>query len=181
MKLYLVRHGETDWNAQGLLMGQADIPLNVTGLQQAEALRAKIAARGLVFDAAYVSPLQRTTQTAQIILPPDFPLIFDERLKERNAGEFQGGSPRKLFDHEIDFLDMNLNSGAFGVEPIQDFHGRAVSFLQDLQKLHPSDAKVLVVSSNGLMKRLSSILSGIPPEDTPRFQNAEIYTYAIDN
>lgn len=181
MKLYLVRHGETDWNARGLLMGQADIPLNATGIQQAEALRAKIAARGLEFDAAYVSPLQRAAQTAQIILSPDFPIVFDDRLKERNAGEFQGGSPRKLFDHEIDFLDMNLNSGAFSVEPIQDFHGRARAFLQDLRQSHPNEAKILVVSSNGLMKRLSSILTNVPPEDTPRFQNAEIYEYTLDN
>ncbi len=179
MKLYLVRHGETDWNAKGILMGQADIPLNATGVQQAEALRNKIAQRDLEFDAVYASPLQRTAKTAEIISPPNFAIIFDNRLKERNGGEFQGGPPRQLFDHEIDFLDMRLNSNAFGVEPIQDFHGRAANFLQDLQKSHPSDAKILVVTSNGLMKRMVSILTNTPPEHLPRFQNAEIYEYEL--
>lgn len=51
MKLYLVRHGETDWNAAGILMGQTNIPLNATGVKQAEVLRDKIVRRGLEFDA----------------------------------------------------------------------------------------------------------------------------------
>ncbi len=51
MKLYLVRHGETDWNAAGILMGQINIPLNATGVKQAEVLRDKIVRRGLEFDA----------------------------------------------------------------------------------------------------------------------------------
>lgn len=177
MKLYLVRHGETDWNAKGILMGQTDIPLNTTGIQQAEALRDKITQRGLEFDAVYASPLQRTAQTAKIILPSESTIIFSDLLKERNAGEFQGGSPRKLFDHKIDFLDMNLNSDAFGVEPIQDFHTRAAKFLQLLQQSHSSDASILVVSSNGLMKRMASILTNAQPDAIPRFQNAEIYEY----
>lgn len=179
MKLYLVRHGETDWNTKGILMGQADIPLNNAGIQQAEVLRDKIAACGLKFDAVYASPLQRTAQTANIILPPGSTIIFSDLLKERNAGEFQGGSPRALFDHEIDFLDMNINSDAFGVEPIQDFHARATKFLQLLQRSHSSDASILVVSSNGLMKRMASILTNTQPGEIPRFQNAEIYEYEL--
>lgn len=178
MKLYLVRHGETDWNAQGILMGQADIPLNAHGIQQAKVLRDKIAQQGLGFDAVYSSPLQRTAETAQIITP-DSPIIYLDVLKERGAGQFQGGSSEKLFNSEIDFLDIKLNSGAFGVEPIQDFHNRAMVFLLDLPKFHPKNAKILVVTSNGLMKRLVSIITKTSPEDIPNFHNAEIYEYDI--
>ena len=178
MKLYLVRHGETDWNAKGIIMGQADIPLNANGVRQAEALRDKIIKSGLEFDAIYVSPLQRTTQTAQIIAP-GFQMIFSNNLKERAVGQFQGRPTKELFDGQIDFLDPGLNSGAFGVEPILQFHARAMVFLKDLPKFHPHDAKILVVTSNGLMKRLASIITKTPPEDIPNFHNAEIYEYEI--
>lgn len=178
MKLYLVRHGETDWNAEGVLMGQADIPLNTTGIQQAEALRDKIAQRGLEFDAVYASPLQRTAKTAEIIVP-EFPIIFHDGLKERGIGQFQGRPANEVFDNKIDFLDVGLNSSAYGVEPIRAFHARAMVFLSDLPKFHPRDAKILIVTSNGLMKRLASILTKTPPQDVPNFQNAEIYEYEL--
>ncbi len=57
MQIYLVRHGETDWNRENRLQGQTDIPLNNTGISQAYQLRQKINARNLKFDAVYVSPL----------------------------------------------------------------------------------------------------------------------------
>ena len=178
MKLYLVRHGETDWNAKGVLMGQTDIPLNATGIQQAEALRDKIAQRGLEFDVVYASPLQRTAKTAEIIAP-NFPILFRDTLKERGIGQLAGHPASELFDNKIDFLDVGLNSGAYGVEPIRAFHARAMVFLLDLPKFHPRNAKILIVTSNGVMKRLASILTKTPPEEVPNFQNAEIYEYEL--
>lgn len=178
MQIYLVRHGETDWNTKGILMGQADIPLNTTGIQQAEALRDEIAQRGLEFDAVYASPLQRTAKTAQIIAP-DSPIIFSDLLKERAVGQFAGHPANELFDNKIDFLDVGLNSSAFSVEPIRAFHARAMVFLKDLAKFHSQDAKILIVTSNGFMKRLVSIITKTPPEAMPNFQNARIYHYEI--
>jgi len=86
MQIYLVRHGETDWNRENRLQGQTDIPLNNTGISQAYQLRQKINARNLKFDAVYVSPLQRTLKTAQIIVP-GVPNASDNNLKERSAGQ----------------------------------------------------------------------------------------------
>lgn len=176
MKLYLVRHGETDWNAKGTLMGWADIPLNANGIKQAETLRDKIIESGLEFDAVYSSPLQRAAKTAQIVAP-NSPIIYSDALKERNVGQFQGHPMCELFDNKIDFLDIKLNSGAFEVEPIREFHARATAFLLDLSKSHPQNAKILVVTSSGVMKRLASILTKTLPQDIPNFQNAEIYEY----
>lgn len=124
----------------------------------------------------YASPLQRTAKTAEIIAP-GFPIIFCDALKERGIGKFKGRPASEVFNNEIDFLDINLNSGAFGVEPIQDFHARAADFLQKLQASHSSDAQILVITSNGLMKRLVSIITKTPAKDVPNFQNAEIYEY----
>lgn len=176
MKLYFVRHGETDWNAADRLQGQSDIPLNARGVAQAEFLRSQIRQRGLTFDAIYSSPLQRVRRTAEIIADGQ-PIIIDDRLMERNAGQFEGGPPTALFDNEIDFLDMDLNSGAFGVEPIREFHGRAIDFLQDLRRSYPKDAAILIVSSNGFMKRFTIALWNMPTDQVPNYQNAEIYEF----
>lgn len=178
MKLYLVRHGQTDWNAADRLQGQSDIPLNEVGIAQAESLRDQVHQRGLHFDAIYTSPLQRVLRTAEIIAE-DQPIIIDPRLNERYAGDFEGGPPASLFDNKIDFFDFSLNSHAFGVEPIRDFHSRVMAFLQDLQCSYPSDSKILIVSSNGVMKRCSVILTKLPVSAIPNYQNAEIYEFSF--
>lgn len=178
MKLYLVRHGQTDWNAADRLQGQSDIPLNAVGIAQAQSLRDQIRQRNLRFDAIYSSPLQRVRKTAEIIADNQ-PIIIDSRLNERNAGQFEGGPPSALFDNEIDFLDISLNSDAFGVEPICAFHARAADFLQSLERSYSKDAAILIISSNGLMKRFTMILKHLPASNVPNYQNAEIYEFEI--
>ena len=65
MEIILVRHGETNWNLEGRLMGQKDIPLNDKGREQAEILRNKLI--NIEFDRCYSSPLSRAKETARII------------------------------------------------------------------------------------------------------------------
>lgn len=179
MKLYLVRHGQTDWNLQDKIQGWADVPLNDAGIKQAERLRDQLHKKNIIPDKVYASPLQRVRSTAKIITDGKQQIIIDERLMERNVGELEGRLCREFFDFEIDFLDPKLNSGAHDVEPIRDFRARADAFLQDLKISHDQDAEILVVSSNGLMKQLHMLISGVIPEETPNFQNGEVYEYEI--
>lgn len=65
MKIYFVRHGQTDWNIQHRLQGSADIPLNKTGINQAQILKEKI--NNLDIDFIISSPLKRAVDTANII------------------------------------------------------------------------------------------------------------------
>jgi len=89
MKIYIMRHGETDWNKERRLQGHADIPLNEFGRQLA-----RDTAKGMVqidFQVAYASPLERAKETAGLILEGrDIPLIVDERLKEMSFGPYEG-------------------------------------------------------------------------------------------
>jgi len=94
--IYFVRHGETDWNAEGRLQGQQDVPLNARGRVQAEEAGARL--RGLVMDYAgldYVaSPMHRTRETMErlretiFLDPKDYRL--DPRLVELTFGDWEG-------------------------------------------------------------------------------------------
>ncbi len=88
MVIYLIRHGETDWNTKRLLQGATDIPLNQNGIEVAQ-----LTAEGLcdvVFDVIFTSPLKRARQTAEIIRGERrIPIIPDERLREIAFGPFE--------------------------------------------------------------------------------------------
>lgn len=89
-----IRHGETDYNRRGLRCGgDVDIPLTGVGEAQARAAGDQMRAEGLMPDAIFVSPLQRTRQTAEILaaaLGFTDPLIPHEGLRERRLGEWNG-------------------------------------------------------------------------------------------
>ena len=86
---FLVRHGETDWNAAGRAQGQSQVPLNATGQAQARTLAARLRLQG--FTAAYASDLRRVTETAAAILRGrDVPLVALPALREKHFGEWEG-------------------------------------------------------------------------------------------
>ncbi len=87
-RLLLIRHGETDWNAQGRYQGQTDPPLNRRGEEQAQRLAEKLAGDRL--DMAYSSPLRRAVQTARIIAESlTIPLHIEPRLMEIHLGAWE--------------------------------------------------------------------------------------------
>lgn len=91
MKLYLLRHGETDWNRMGKFQGCIDISLNEAGRDLARVTRE--AMPPIRFDRVYCSPLDRARETARILLDGCFPLdqiCYDERIKEFSFGEWEG-------------------------------------------------------------------------------------------
>lgn len=90
--IYLIRHGETEWNAQGRFQGKLDSAVTDTGVKQAEAIGRRLAGLDLSFDAFITSPLGRTRQTASIIaglahLPA---AQCDGRLAEVSLGSWDG-------------------------------------------------------------------------------------------
>lgn len=89
MKLYMVRHGETDWNKARKLQGQADIPLNEFGVHLA--VQTGIGLRDIPFDLCISSPLKRAIETGEKILEGrDVPIQTDERIVEMSFGEWEG-------------------------------------------------------------------------------------------
>ena len=87
--IYLIRHGETDWNTQGKLQGYTDIPLNEEGKRQALKLKEKLA--HITFSAVFSSGLSRANKTATIILDSnELNIIETPALKERYMGPWEG-------------------------------------------------------------------------------------------
>ena len=117
VKFYFVRHGETDWNRQGRFQGIENIPLNETGLMQAENCGKGFKQCGISFDYIVSSPLDRAKVTAERIAEYVGMNItdvhIDKRLIERDFGEISG---RKREDREKMFNDGK----DYGMEPERD-------------------------------------------------------------
>lgn len=101
MKIFTVRHGQTDWNLQGRLQGHTDMPLNETGLDQARRIGLRLAGEDI--DAIYTSDLSRAVQTAQAINQHHNAEIFTTAsLREASFGKYEGRIIKDVF-HEINW------------------------------------------------------------------------------
>ncbi|WP_028610547.1 histidine phosphatase family protein [Paenibacillus harenae] len=153
-----VRHGKTDWNAEGRIQGQTDIPLNEEGIRQAHALAARLSSEERLWDAVAASDLQRAYKTAGIIADRlEIPLLEgDLRLRERYFGEAEGMKEQERHDR----WGKDWRSAAKGVEPSADVKARGLKALKDLQSEHQG-RNLLVVSHGSL---LADILTELCPE-----------------
>jgi probable phosphoglycerate mutase len=130
---YFLRHGQTDWNLAGRFQGHTDIPLNEVGLAQARDA-AKVLARCRI-DLVAASPLIRARKTAEIVAERlGTPLLFDDELKERHFGRFEG-------------LVVNDVKAQFGLKP----HERLVRHLpEDAEQWHETGVRTVRVISRWL-------------------------------
>ena len=165
--LYIVRHGETDWNKEKRTQGHANIPLNETGIKQAYEVKEKL--KNINFDLVFCSPLDRTISTAKIIT--DHELIIDDRLIERNNGIFEG----KLKKDNDEFKKnlINYKDEDDGVETLDKLQERANLFLKDILSKY-KDKNILIVTHAGLIFNMMCYLYGPPTDDT-------IDKYRLDN
>jgi len=98
---YFLRHGETDWNAEGLSQGQTDIPLNKVGLMQAE--RAARTLAPVTIATIVASPLSRARVTAEMVAAAlNLPVSLDPDLREVNFGDQEGQPMGDWYDHWIE-------------------------------------------------------------------------------
>ena len=89
MILYLMRHGQTDWNAEEKVQGWNDTPLNETGAEQARAAAGKLS--GEKIETIYASDFKRARKSADIISGIlDLPVHYTKRLREMNFGKAEG-------------------------------------------------------------------------------------------
>ena len=174
-KLYIVRHGKTDWNVQGLLQGSADIEINEEGIEQAKELAQMIDLEKI--DVCICSPLKRTKKTAEILVGNEKEIIYDELLVERGFGDYEG---KKInFDLIVPQWDYKLNDSSNNIESLQDCLARANKFLNKIKKEYPNKS-ILIVSHGSFIKALHFNLIGYDENtDFLSFnpKNTTLYTY----
>lgn len=156
MKLCIVRHGETAWNAEGRVQGQLDIPLSDTGHAQARAVAQVLAHEA--FDAVYSSDLARVRQTAAptaALLGKQ--VLLSESLRERHYGMFQGITYLEAKERlPADFARFKARDPAYdfqGGESLQAFNDRVLRFFDDLLK-REKERSVLVFTHGGVLEML---------------------------
>ena len=165
-RVYLVRHGETDWNALGRLQGTIDVPLNARGLAQARALAARL--RGVRFDAAYCSALGRARRTAALVLAGRrVPALEEPAFNEMSYGRWQG-STRTQLTRDDPALAGRWDGDPWAVtfpegESLADVGRRAVAAWQRVVAAH-AGATVLV-SAHGHVNRVLLVHALALPRD----------------
>ncbi len=166
--LYLVRHGETEWNRQRRIQGSTDIPLNDTGRQQAELTGQLLTRRH--WDAIFTSPLSRTLETAQIIArvnglaePIPMPSIVERQYGDAEGLDWDEVQTRFPGDTEVP-----------GRESREDVTARVVPALIELAS-RQSGQSLIVVSHGGVIR---SVLSHVDPGvDHGRIANGSVHSF----
>ena len=184
MRVYFLRHGQTDWNVAHRIQSQgaAEVDLNATGVAQAESAAKMIESANLAFDRVYVSPYRRARHTADIICARvGGTPIPDDRLCEIDFGDYNGTSYG-----EAGYVDDNIraafeNPPAFvphGGESYGQFLARVGGFLDDeLKPLEGVCGSVLVVAHRGVLNAVATILE---KRDLSRFWKNDTSNCGMD-
>lgn len=164
--VYLVRHGETEWNLSGRWQGHADAPLTDRGESQARALGERFKTES--FDACYVSDLDRAMRTAKLISgPTGMNFEPDARLRERDLGVMQGLTTQEMLERCPDVFDSFRNAGPDYIVPegesFRQFHERCVEALEDYVSRHQGE-RVLLVTHGGVLGAIFRYVAQVPLE-----------------
>ncbi|OGK35369.1 hypothetical protein A3F59_06185 [Candidatus Roizmanbacteria bacterium RIFCSPHIGHO2_12_FULL_38_13] len=173
-KIYLVRHGETDWNVQNLLQGQTDIHLNKKGIKQSQEFAKKV--KKVKFDAVFSSDLVRARRTAEIITL-DRKLAIETRkvLRERFFGKYEG-MPRREFYKLFTNWEKLSEKEKFRFKLSEDIESeeeaaiRLITFLREVAVGY-AGMTILIVAHGGLMKALLIHLGYATAEKPVRMKN----------
>jgi broad specificity phosphatase PhoE len=174
MKLIVVRHGETPYNKSGRLMGHLNVGLSGLGKQQAKKVSERLAQEPINF--IYCSDLDRCIQTLEHIREkfPNLPVHFEQSLRERNLGVFEGKAKS-----EVDFDSLPgtlLTRRPPKGEALSDVKNRVKKFLNHLETKHVGES-VLLVTHGGIICMLHHLLSRDSLEEI--FANHDIGNTAL--
>ena len=168
-KVYLIRHGKTQWNLESRYQGaNGDSPLLKDSYREIELLASSL--QRIPFEHAYTSPLKRARVTAQALLNhlnPEIPLTIDSRLKEFNLGKMEGmhfedvaakwPEVLKNFRHHPDKYDESLVEGESFLEVIARFRAA----IEENCRQYPN-GNILVISHGAALNAAINALIGTP-------------------
>jgi broad specificity phosphatase PhoE len=179
LRIYLARHGQTDWNAAQRLQGAQDVPINENGELQARQLAAAL--RGVRLDAIYSSALQRSRKTAEVVAAGR-PVVSVPELNEQALGRFEGvyldgrdpATASEYHRREVD-PDDSLDGG----ESIHQHLARVKQALEQIRHRHPS-GQILIVGHGGTNVLILQALLDLTPAQAGEIHQANEELYLIE-
>lgn len=176
LKLYVIRHGRTNNNDEGIFNGRYDEDINETGIKQAKNASKQV--KKLDIDLIISSPLLRTKHTAEIVNVNDVPIIYDDLLMERDYGSLTGKSVKSI---ERGILwQYNKLAPYEGIEQAKEVIERVKKCLYNIKQKYP-DKNILIVTHNGTARGIYVYFNGLPLDnnltDYGKHKNCEIKEY----
>lgn len=163
LTVYVVRHGQTDWNREGRIQGGTDNPLNATGREQAQTLARTMA--DVRVDAVYSSSHQRARQTAAVF-EGRAPIVAMDELRERFFGRFEGANDKDpAIVAEWNKRRFTWTDDMEGGETLESQARRAETALRQIRDRHPQGGTVVIVGHGGINPLLVSQLIGVPAQE----------------
>lgn len=178
MKIYMIRHGETNWNIARKLQGRSDIELNEEGRRLARVTSEALA--NVEFNRIYTSPLLRAKETAMIMKANrEIPVIEEERIQEISFGIYEGFHCAE--DHytvpDPDFINFFKQPEKYiapeGAETIEALCKRTTDFLQELVHTTAYQNDTILVSTHGAALR--GLLSSINMKSVAEFWKGGVH------
>src|SRR5262245_33125364 len=179
LRLYLARHGQTDWNAARKLQGQSDTHLDEKGRAQAAQLAEAL--RGVPLDAVYSSTLSRSRETAEAARGST-PLTALDGLREQALGKFEGLSLTgndSTAVAEYQRRSKDPDDALDGGESPNQFFARVRTTVQTILERHPSGT-ILIVGHGGTNQMILRVLCELNPEQAASIRQANDEIYLIE-
>ena len=170
-EIILIRHGETEWNSQQRMQGHSNSDLSSVGQAQIQALGQWM--KNVPFDHIYSSDSLRAKQTAEAITQfSGHELQFDQRLREKNFGVFEGLTSEEARERHPEVFRLFKTAGSKYVidegESTQQLQDRALEIVNEIRIKHPEE-RVLLVTHGGFIRVVMKHSLGLPLETPTRF------------
>jgi len=180
MNVFVIRHGETDWNKEWRLQGRTQIRLNERGREQARETAAGLKKQGIVFDRVYSSPLLRAVETAEILSGFTLENIAtDERIIELCFGKAEGTTPDERKENPLlqgfnNFFDAPEKYVAKdGAESIESVLARTKDFWEnEIKKLEGQGVENVLISTHG--GTLQALLMNVDGREISHYWDVKI-------
>lgn len=184
MKLFLIRHGQTDWNVKGKIQGSRDTELNDTGIKQAEELSNMILKNNYKFSKIYSSPQKRALKTAEILSRvTNVEQVAIEGLKEINFGEWEGMSWKEVkekypMEYEKWYINRRYTKPPKG-ESYQEMLERVLAVLHRIINENRDD--VAIVTHSAVIMSIQCYLTNTPFHKMLNFKTDNTSITEIDS
>ena len=170
-EIILIRHGETEWNSQQRMQGHSNSDLSSVGQAQIQALGQWT--KNVPFDLIYSSDSLRAKQTAEAITQfSGHELQFDQRLREKNLGVFEGLTSEEARERHPEVFRLFKTAGSKYVidegESTQQLQDRALEIVNEIRIKHPEE-RVLLVTHGGFIRVVMKHSLGLSLETPTRF------------